>query len=132
MSKGKAGQRGARGKKSFNNPPKRRRTRPYKGGKGVMLDLKKRAQARDVREQQKKMSAEGYTQEGATDEVNAAANLLVTVFREEDINPYAAMGGMAVLLARMAVADESGKEQFLTQMSEVYAEVEKAEKESTS
>jgi len=104
----------------------------FKGGKGIVLDMKKRAQAHEVRKQQKKMSTEGYSQEGATDEVHTAANLLVTVFREEDINPYAAMGGMAVLLARMAVADKSGKEHFLTQMGGVYDEIYKAEEEGTS
>ena len=122
--------KGSRPPKKFNQKP-RGGMRRHKGvgGKGVILDLKKRTQARQLREQQKKVAqAEIPSDEAATDAVNMTANLLVTVFQEEDINPYAAMGGRGVLLCRMAYKDGNSREEFLERMSAVYDHVVEIEK----
>lgn len=118
----------AKGKQRGFNRRQQKLHRPT-SGKGIILDLKKRVQARQLRTQRKEVIRSSYSTEAVTEEMRKAADLLVTVFREEDVDPYAAMTGMSLLLVEMALSDGLSKEDLLSRLDILYDEVRKVTSE---
>jgi hypothetical protein len=100
----------------------RRAPKRTRGGKGIILDLKKRTQARELRKLRKVKSAlpPGKEADAMLTEMRKTADLLVTIFKEEDVDPYAAMSGMSLLLAEMGINDGRDRNDFLHTIGEVY------------
>lgn len=114
-----------KGKSGFGGPRKRgarQKQRANRSGKGIILDLKKRTQARELRKFKKAKATlpPGKDTDVMFTEMRKVADLLRTIFSEEDVDPYAAMSGMTLLLCEMALNDGRDRNDTLHTIGEVY------------